>query len=215
MRYGANPLEVIEAVKEEIPRIVQLLPEGVTIRPFYDRSNLIRGAIATVQESLFEEVVIVAVVLGLFLWSVSSTLIITIGLLVGVLITFIFMYFAGISSNIMSLGGIIIAIGAMVDADIVICENIFARLSRTPPHRGGAPPDHHGCDAGSGQTHHSGHAHYHPLLRADLRAAGNGGQTLLADRLHECLRNGGGVDRRGVPCSDAVRLLPRRYSAAR
>ncbi|MEK7563269.1 MAG: efflux RND transporter permease subunit, partial [Patescibacteria group bacterium] len=133
MRYGANPLEVIEAVKEEIPRIVQLLPEGVTIRPFYDRSNLIRGAIATVQESLFEEVVIVAVVLGLFLWSVSSTLIITIGLLVGVLITFIFMYFAGISSNIMSLGGIIIAIGAMVDADIVICENIFARLSRTPP----------------------------------------------------------------------------------
>jgi Cu(I)/Ag(I) efflux system membrane protein CusA/SilA len=133
MRYGANPLAVIEAVKKEIPRLMPLLPEGVTIRPFYDRSTLIRGAIATVREALFEEIIITTVVLGLFLWNVSSTLIIAAGLSVGVLITFIFMYLAGIPSNIMSLGGIIIAIGAMVDADIVICENVFARLSRHPP----------------------------------------------------------------------------------
>ncbi|OGG54140.1 hypothetical protein A2851_00605, partial [Candidatus Kaiserbacteria bacterium RIFCSPHIGHO2_01_FULL_53_29] len=133
MRYGGNPLKVIEAVKEEIPRLEQLLPEGVTIRPFYDRSHLIRGAISTVRESLLEEMIITAIVLGLFLWNLSSTLIIAAGLSVGVLITFIFMSIAGVPSNIMSLGGIIIAIGAMVDADIVICENIFARLSKHPP----------------------------------------------------------------------------------
>ena len=133
MRYGGNPLKVIEAVKEEIPRLEQLLPEGVTIRPFYDRSHLIRGAISTVRESLLEEMIITAIVLGLFLWNISSTFIIAAGLSVGVLITFIFMSIAGVPSNIMSLGGIIIAIGAMVDADIVICENIFARLSKHPP----------------------------------------------------------------------------------
>ncbi|OGJ71346.1 hypothetical protein A2424_03645 [Candidatus Peribacteria bacterium RIFOXYC1_FULL_54_13] len=133
MRYGGNPLEVIGQVKQKIEELQSSLPEGVTIRPFYDRTGLIRGAIATVSEALLEEIIITAIVLGLFLWHVRSTLIITIGLTVGVLITFIFMALAGVPSNIMSLGGIIIAIGAMVDADIVICENAFARLMRRPP----------------------------------------------------------------------------------
>ena len=133
MRYGENPLSVIEGVKEQIRSLGEVLPEGVTIKPFYDRTELIRGAVHTVREALFEEIVITAIVLGAFLWNFSSTFIITIGLTVGVLITFIIMWLFGLPSNIMSLGGIIIAIGAMVDADIVVCENIFTHLTRTPP----------------------------------------------------------------------------------
>ncbi|PIR48614.1 CusA/CzcA family heavy metal efflux RND transporter [Candidatus Peregrinibacteria bacterium CG10_big_fil_rev_8_21_14_0_10_55_24] len=133
MRYGENPLRVIEGVKERIRSLEETLPSGITIKPFYDRTDLIRGSVHTVQEALIEEIVITALVLALFLWNFSSALIITIGLITGVLITFILMWIFGLPSNIMSLGGIIIAIGAMVDADIVVCENIFTHLTRTPP----------------------------------------------------------------------------------
>lgn len=133
MRYGENTLKVIEAVKKAITDIGQRLPEGVTIQPFYDRTSLIQGAVHTVQEALIEEIIITALVLTLFLWNFRSALIITIGLMTGVLITFIIMRAFGMQSNIMSLGGLIIAIGAMVDADIVVCENIFAHLTAHPP----------------------------------------------------------------------------------
>jgi copper/silver efflux system protein len=133
MRYGENPLMVIEGVQERIKSIEQSLPEGVTIVPFYDRTNLILSAIATLRSVLTQELVITTVILGLFLWHFGSTAITAIALIMGVLMTFIFMKLFGIPSNIMSLGGIAIAIGTMVDAAIVISENAYRKLLVNPP----------------------------------------------------------------------------------
>jgi len=133
MRYGKNPLEVIENVKQEIARLEKSLPEGVTIKTFYDRTSLIKGAINTLKSVLTQELIITTVILGLFLWHIGSTAITAIALIVGVLMTFIFMWLAGIPSNIMSLGGIAIAIGTMVDSAIVISENAYNKLLDYPP----------------------------------------------------------------------------------
>ncbi len=128
MRYEENPLEVIDAVKEEIQKIESSLPEGVKVVPFYDKTGLIKAAIQTMRSVLTQEMIITAVVLGLFLVSFGATVITVVSLLIGLIITFILMYFAGIPSNIMSLGGIAIAIGTMVDSAIVVVENIYRRL---------------------------------------------------------------------------------------
>jgi Cu(I)/Ag(I) efflux system membrane protein CusA/SilA len=129
MRYGENPLQVIEAVKEKIVKLQPGLPEGVKIIPFYDRTGLIDRSIDTLRSTLFFEVIITVVVIMLFLLHFSSTLIVSMILPVGVLMAFIAMYFFKIDSNIMSLGGIAIAIGAMVDYGIIVTENIFRHLS--------------------------------------------------------------------------------------
>ncbi|MBP9708824.1 MAG: efflux RND transporter permease subunit [Oligoflexales bacterium] len=128
MRFGENPLKVIEGVKVRIAEIEKSLPEGVTIKPFYDRTNLIKGAIHTMSRVIVEEMIVTAIILAIFLYHFGATFITNIGLLVGVILTFIFMYAFGIPSNIMSLGGVAISIGTMVDAAIVITENIYRKL---------------------------------------------------------------------------------------
>jgi len=129
MRYGENPLEVINAVKEAIKQLETALPKGITVEPFYDRTNLIQNAIHTLKVVVTQELIITTVILGIFLYHFGSTIITAIALLVGLLISFILMYFLGIPSNIMSLGGIAIAIGTMVDSAIVITENAYNKLS--------------------------------------------------------------------------------------
>src|SRR6266853_965532 len=132
-RDGENALSVIKHVKDKIAEIAGGLPEGVKILPVYDRSELIYRAIDTLKRTLLEESIIVALVCAIFLLHVRSALVAIIMLPVGVLIAFVIMHALGISSNIMSLGGIAIAIGAMVDAAIVMIENAHKRLERAPP----------------------------------------------------------------------------------
>jgi len=129
-RYGQNALDVIHNIKAKIAEISAGLPEGVSIQAVYDRSDLIHRAIATLQRTLAEESIIVALVCIVFLLHVRSALVAILMLPVGVLIAFIAMRALGMNSNIMSLGGIAIAIGAMVDAAIVMIENAHKHLER-------------------------------------------------------------------------------------
>jgi Cu(I)/Ag(I) efflux system membrane protein CusA/SilA len=132
-RSGANALTVIDNVKARLAEIASSLPKGVTIESVYDRSDLIYRAIETLKGTLIEESIIVALVCVIFLMHVRSALVAIITLPVGVLMAYLCMYLLGLSSNIMSLGGIAIAIGAMVDAAIVMIENAHKRLERAPP----------------------------------------------------------------------------------
>ena len=130
MRYGENALDVIHAVKERIGVIERSLPDGVEIVVTYDRSELIEASIETLKDTLTEEMIIVSVVIFLFLMHVRSALIPIITLPLGVLLAFIPMFYQGLTINIMSLGGIAVAIGAMVDAAIIIVENIHKKLEQ-------------------------------------------------------------------------------------
>jgi Cu(I)/Ag(I) efflux system membrane protein CusA/SilA len=132
-RDGENALSVIKNVKQKIAEIAGSLPKGVSIVPVYDRSNLIYRAIDTLKRTLIEESVIIAFVCVIFLLHIRSALVAVLMLPVGVLIAFIVMHAIGASSNIMSLGGIAIAIGVMVDAAIVMIENAHKRLERAGP----------------------------------------------------------------------------------
>ncbi|MBI5012657.1 MAG: efflux RND transporter permease subunit, partial [Methylocystis sp.] len=132
-RYGANALTVIDNVKSALAQMATSLPKGVEIVSVYDRSQLIHAAIETLRSTLVEEGVIVALVCVVFLMHVRSALVAIIMLPIGVLMAFAAMKALGIGSNIMSLGGIAIAIGAMVDAAIVIIENAHKHLERAPP----------------------------------------------------------------------------------
>jgi Cu(I)/Ag(I) efflux system membrane protein CusA/SilA len=131
-RYGENALEVIANVKEKIAEIGPGLPEGVTIETVYDRSELIYRAIDTLKNTLIEELLIVAAVCFVFLLHLRSALVATVMLPIAILMAFIAMRALGMSSNLMSLGGIAIAIGAMVDASIVMIENAHKHLERLP-----------------------------------------------------------------------------------
>jgi len=130
IRYGANAREVIEAVKKKIGEIQPGLPTGVTIVPFYDRSVLIDHAVGTLRHALIEEIILVTLAHVLFLWHFRSILVVTIPLPLAVLGSFLLMNGAGISSNIMSLGGIAIAIGVLVDAGIVMTENVIRQAEQ-------------------------------------------------------------------------------------
>jgi len=132
-RYGTHALDVIHNVKERIKEISIGLPEGVRIEPVYDRSGLIERAIDTLKRTLLEEAVIVALVCVVFLLHARSALVAILMLPVGVLMAFVAMRWLGINANIMSLGGIAIAIGAMIDAAIVMIENAHKHLERAPP----------------------------------------------------------------------------------
>ena len=134
-RFGGNALSVIDNVKRRLAEILPSLPQGVTIDAVYDRSDLIYRAIDTLKRTLIEESVIVGLVCMIFLLHARSALVAIITLPLGVLIAYILMYALGLSSNIMSLGGIAIAIGAMVDAAIVMIENAHKRLERAPPNK--------------------------------------------------------------------------------
>jgi Cu(I)/Ag(I) efflux system membrane protein CusA/SilA len=136
IRYGANALDVIDAVKAKIQAMEPGLPKGVHIKPFYDRSSLIRNAVNTLRSALIEEIILVTLAHVVFLWHFRSILIVTIPLPLAVLTSFLFMHYFGISSNIMSLGGIAIAIGVLVDAGIVMTENVL-RHAETYNHENG------------------------------------------------------------------------------
>ncbi|OFV94179.1 MAG: hypothetical protein A3G76_01080 [Acidobacteria bacterium RIFCSPLOWO2_12_FULL_65_11] len=131
MRIGSNALRVIEAVEAQIATL--RLPEGVRLVPTYDRSGLIRGSIATLTNTLIQEGVIVGLICIIFLFHVRSALVVIIVLPLSVLLSFIGIRYLGLTSNIMSLGGIAIAIGELADAAIVLTENAHVRLAAAPP----------------------------------------------------------------------------------
>jgi Cu(I)/Ag(I) efflux system membrane protein CusA/SilA len=128
MRWGENALKTIEGVKAKLEELKRSLPDGVEIVPAYDRSSLIERAVDTLRTKLFQEFLVVTLVCALFLFHLRSALVVIVSLPVGILIAFIIMYIQGINANIMSLGGIAIAIGAMVDAAIVMVENVHKQM---------------------------------------------------------------------------------------
>jgi Cu(I)/Ag(I) efflux system membrane protein CusA/SilA len=130
MRFGENALKTIDAVKDKIESLKGGLPEGVTIKPVYDRSGLIQRAVATLTEKLVEESLVVALVTAVFLFHLPSSLVAIVTLPIAILMAFAIMFTQGINANIMSLGGIAIAIGAMVDASIIMVENAHKHLER-------------------------------------------------------------------------------------
>ncbi|MDC9510063.1 efflux RND transporter permease subunit [Pseudoalteromonas sp. Angola-4] len=132
MRYGENAQETISRVKAKLESLKQGLPEGVEIIPVYDRSTLIKSAVDNLSSKLFEELIIVALVCVVFLFHVRSSLVAIITLPMGILMAFIVMYWQGVNANIMSLGGIAIAIGAMTDGAIVMIENMHKHMEKTP-----------------------------------------------------------------------------------
>ncbi|MHB8788289.1 MAG: efflux RND transporter permease subunit [Desulfobulbaceae bacterium] len=130
MRFGENALKTIENVKRKLQELEAGLPEGVTITTTYDRSGLIERAVATLKEKLLEESIVVALVTMLFLFHLPSAFVAIFTLPVAILMAFIIMYAQGTNANIMSLGGIAIAIGAMIDAAIIMIENAHKHLER-------------------------------------------------------------------------------------
>jgi Cu(I)/Ag(I) efflux system membrane protein CusA/SilA len=139
MRYGENALSTIAAVKRRLEELKKGLPEGVEIVETYDRSELILSAVANLEEKLIEEFVVVALVCLIFLFHLRSAFVAIVTLPLGVLAAFVVMRHQGINANVMSLGGIAIAIGAMVDAAIVMIENAHKHLERYRQSRGHAP----------------------------------------------------------------------------
>jgi copper/silver efflux system protein len=140
MRYGENPLDVINGVKAKMGEVQRALPKGVTFIDGYDRSGLIEHAIATLREKLVEESIIVALVAVVFLLHASSALVAIVTLPIGLCMAMLAMHMLDLNANIMSLGGIAIAIGAMIDAAIVMVENLHKHMERNE--REGRPRDH-------------------------------------------------------------------------
>ena len=140
MRYGENPLDVIEGVKERMTELEDALPPGVVFVAGYDRAGLIERAIHTLREKLIEESIIVALITVVFLLHVQSALVAIITLPIGIAMAFMAMNYLAIGANIMSLGGIAIAIGAMIDAAIVMVENLHKHMERNE--REGRPKGH-------------------------------------------------------------------------
>lgn len=129
MRYEANAKEVIDRVKEKMKEVERGLPAGVKFKISYDRSDLIEAAIATLQEALWEEILVVSLVVMVFIFHVRTAMVAIITIPLSVLLGFIFIQLSGISLNIMSLGGIALAIGDLVDAGIVMAENTYRELT--------------------------------------------------------------------------------------
>lgn len=132
MRWGENASKTIDAVKERLAELQRSLPDGVEIVTTYDRSALIERAVETLQGKLLEEFLVVALVCAVFLFHLRSSVVIILSLPVGILAAFIVMKLQGLNANIMSLGGIAIAIGAMVDAAIVMIENVHKHIEKEP-----------------------------------------------------------------------------------
>jgi Cu(I)/Ag(I) efflux system membrane protein CusA/SilA len=139
MRYGMNALQVIRAVKAKLAEIARSLPPGVEIHASYDRSGLIEASIHTLERDLIAEAIVVSFIIILFLWHVRSALIPILTIPIAVIASFIPMYFLQVSSNIMSLGGLALAIGVLVDAAIVMVENGYRHLAEGEGAPGAAP----------------------------------------------------------------------------
>jgi len=136
IRYGENALKVIEGVKAKLDELKKGLPEGVSVKTAYDRSSLIKRAIATLKEKLLEETIVVALVIIIFLLHLPSSFVAIFTLPLAVLLSFTIMRAQGLNANIMSLGGIAIAIGVMVDAVVVMIENVHKHLEREGAKKG-------------------------------------------------------------------------------
>lgn len=128
MRSGKNALETIDAVKAKLAKLKSSLPPGVQIVPTYDRSSLIKRSVANLEHKLIEEFIVVALVCAIFLFHMRSALVAIVSLPIGILASYLAMYYQGVNANIMSLGGIAIAIGAMVDAAVVMIENAHKHI---------------------------------------------------------------------------------------
>lgn len=126
---GANAQETIAQIKERLDQLKPMLPEGVTIVPFYDRSNLIEKAVGTVSKALIEAIILVIILLMVFLGDVRAAIAVSVILPFSIAIAFLLMKYFGLSANLMSLGGLAIAIGMLVDSAVVVVENAFAKLS--------------------------------------------------------------------------------------
>ena len=129
MRYGENAQEVIERIKNKLPDVEKGLPPGVKFKVAYDRSDLIEATIATLKNAVIEEIIVVSIVLFIFLLHIRSALVVVLTIPLSVLIAFIMMKWFGITSNIMSLAGVAIAVGDLVDAGIVMVENAMKSIS--------------------------------------------------------------------------------------
>jgi copper/silver efflux system protein len=129
MRFGENPLRVIDGVKAKLREVQGAMPDGMRIVPTYDRSGLINDSLATLRRTLIEEAIVVSIVIIIFLFHLRSALVPILALPIAVAAAFIPMYYLGVSANIMSLGGIALAIGVLVDASIVMVENAYRHLS--------------------------------------------------------------------------------------
>ncbi len=132
MRFGENPKQVIDGVKKRLKVIERGLPEGVVLVPFYDRTELIENTMGTVYSALSQEIIITVIIILLFLLHFKSSILVSLTLPFGVGISFILMKLIGIDSNIMSLSGMVIAIGSMVDMGIIMTENIYSHLAEKP-----------------------------------------------------------------------------------
>ena len=139
MRYGENALNVVDGVKKKLAEIKSSIPDGIEVVPTYDRSGLIKRSIATLREKLIEESIVVALVCLVFLWHVRSALVAIITLPIAILLSFLPMFGLHLTSNIMSLGGIAIAIGAMVDSAIIMVENAHKFLEHFRDENGREP----------------------------------------------------------------------------
>src|SRR6266436_4436865 len=139
MRYGENALRVIDGVKKKLEEIKSSLPEGVEVVTTYDRSQLIKRSIATLREKLIEECIVVALVCVVFLWHVRSAFVAIVTLPIAIILSFVPMWWMHVTSNIMSLGGIAIAIGAMVDSAIIMIENAHKALEHFREKNGREP----------------------------------------------------------------------------
>ena len=136
MRFGENPKDVIDRVKEQLEELKHGLPKGVNIVPFYDRSILVEKTIGTVYSALSQEIIITMLVIIAFLLHFKASVLVSLTLPFGVGISFILMYFLKIDSNVMSLSGLVIAIGSMVDMGIIMTENIYSHLADNPKSKG-------------------------------------------------------------------------------
>jgi Cu(I)/Ag(I) efflux system membrane protein CusA/SilA len=218
MRWGENASKTIDLVKARLAELQRSLPDGVEVVVTYDRSDLIERAVDTLQGKLIEEFLVVALVCAVFLFHIRSSAVIFFSLPVGILVAFIIMHLQGINANIMSLGGIAIAIGAMVDAAIVMIENAHKHIEKEPltdenrwrimqeaAADGRKPLAHH---AGSGDrgrpTAVLFAADYYAELPARIHAGGSGRPPVRAARVHQDLRDGG--SRR--PVDNAGEIVP-------
>ncbi|MEW6999632.1 efflux RND transporter permease subunit [Colwelliaceae bacterium BS250] len=132
MRFGENAEKTISGVKAKLQQLKKGLPDGVEVVTVYDRSGLIERSVSNLWSKLFEELIVVALVCVVFLFHVRSSIVAVISLPIGIMVSFIIMYFQGVNANIMSLGGIAIAIGAMTDGAIVMVENMHKHMEKTP-----------------------------------------------------------------------------------
>src|SRR5881398_1859535 len=168
MRFGENALRVIDGVKAKLQEVQRSLPSGVRIVPTYDRSGLISESINTLRRTLIEEAIVVSLVIIIFLFHFRSALIPILALPIAVLASFIPMYYAGVTSNIMSLGGLALAIGVLVDASIVMVENAYRQVSEPAL----------AVDAATGQED-SGTIRYEDQPRAIVSAAKQVGRAIF------------------------------------